>query len=49
MLQNIYGYTPEGYYVLDLTMPSTLAAIIDGEGDIFGQLEELTSLEPVLR
>ena len=33
---------------IDLTMPSTLAVIIDGEGDIFGQLEELTSSEPVL-
>lgn len=46
--QNVIVCNQSTLHSIDLTMPSTLAVIVDGEGDILDQLEELTSLEPVL-
>ena len=44
--QNVIVCNQSTLQSMDLTMPSTLAVIVDGEVDILDQLEELTSLEP---
>lgn len=46
--QNVIVCNQSTLQSIDLSMPSTLAVITDGEGDILDQLKELTSLEPVL-